>query len=168
MRNSDPNAVINAIDRAEDAFAETGLGPVEYESGISTDADWETQLTKACRLIEVASLLQTQNGYYTAVIEVCFGALERTIEAYCLKNGGDTLRDFQNHADAYRRGGDLNLLSRDTMADLESLYADNRTESYYGDTRPTAEQAASMVELATEVHEYTVNLIHDAGVCICD
>jgi len=49
-------------------------------------------------LLEVVDTLQSQDGYYTAVIEVCFGAIERSIEAYALmmtKRYG--FQDFQDH-----------------------------------------------------------------------
>ena len=78
---SDPASVLTALDRAQDAFEMVGRGRTAFEDGISADEDWKTQLTKACRLLEVVKTLQSQDGYYTAVIEVCFGAIERSIEA---------------------------------------------------------------------------------------
>ena len=73
---SDSTAVLTALDRAQDAFEMVGRGRAAFEDGISADEDWKTQLTKACRLLEVVDTLQSQDGYYTAVIEVCFGAIE--------------------------------------------------------------------------------------------
>ena len=95
--SSDPVAVLTALDRAQDAFDMVGRGQAAFEDGISADEDWKTQLTKACRLLEVVDTLQSQDGYYTAIIEVCFGAIERPIEAYALAMTDDTLQDFQDH-----------------------------------------------------------------------
>jgi hypothetical protein len=61
---SDPEAVLEALNRAQDAFEMVGRGRTEFETGISAANDWKTQLTKACRLIEVADTLQSQDGYY--------------------------------------------------------------------------------------------------------
>jgi len=165
---SDPAPVLAALDRAEDAFEMVGRGRAEFEEGISPDADWETQLTKACRLLEVVDTLQAQDGYYTAVIEVCFGAIERSIEAYALSMTGDTLDDFQDHQFSYDRAQQIGLFERDTAEGMKSLYSENRTESYYGGGRPTAEQAAAMTDLATAVHEFSVSQIREGGVCLCD
>lgn len=100
---SDPTDVRDALDRAQDAFEMVGRGRAEFETGISDGDDWETQLTKACRLIEVTETLQAEGGYYTAVIEVSFGAVERSIEAYALAMTNDSLQDFQDHQFAYAR-----------------------------------------------------------------
>jgi len=97
---SDPTAVLAALDRAQDAFEMVGRGRAAL-GGISADEDWKTQLTKACRLLEVVDTLQSQDGYYTAVIEVCFGAIERSIEAYALAMTNDTLQDFRTTSSAF-------------------------------------------------------------------
>lgn len=67
--SSDPQAVRDAGARAQDAFELRGRGRPTFEPGLSTDDDWETQLTKGCRLLEVADVLIEQGGYYTAIIE---------------------------------------------------------------------------------------------------
>jgi transcriptional regulator with XRE-family HTH domain len=50
-RDSDPQAVTDALEAAIDAFNEAGYGIPTREDGIDSDADWKTQLTKACRLL---------------------------------------------------------------------------------------------------------------------
>ena len=50
-RDSDPQAVTDALAAAIDAFNEEGHGIPTREAGINSDADWQTQLTKACRLL---------------------------------------------------------------------------------------------------------------------
>lgn len=48
---SDSNAVREALDAAVDVFNEEGYGILTQESGIDTNTDWKTQLTKGCRLL---------------------------------------------------------------------------------------------------------------------
>jgi len=165
---SDPAAVLDALERAEDAFEMVGRGQPAFEDGISADADWKTQLTKACRLLEVVETLQNQDGYHTAVIEVCFGALERSIEAYTLSMTNDTLDDYQDHQFSYERAHQSGLFERETAEKMQELYSQNRTESYYGGGRPTEEQAHAMAELATAAHKFVVSQIREGGVCLCN
>ncbi|WP_257300409.1 DNA-binding protein [Haloarchaeobius sp. FL176] len=165
---SDPDAVLEALDRAQDAFERVGRGRPTFEDGISSDEDWKTQLTKACRLLEVVDTLQAQDGYYTAVIEVCFGGIERSIEAYALAMTKDTLQDFQDHQFSYERAHQIGLFERETAKAMKDLYSENRTESYYGGGRPTEEQAEAMTDLANAVHQFAVSQIREGGVCLCD
>ena len=165
---SDPVAVLASLERAADAFEMVGRGRTEFEHGISADADWKTQLTKACRLLDVATTLQSQDGYYTAIIEVCFGTIERSIEAYALAMTTDTLQEFRDHTFCYDRAHQIGLFERDTAEAMKDLYSENRTESYYGGGRPTEEQAQAMTELAIAVHQFSVSQIREGGVCLCD
>jgi hypothetical protein len=166
--SSDPDAVLEALERTRDAFELVGEGRPQFEAGLSADEDWKTQLTKACRLLEVATVLQTQDGYYTAVIEVCFGAIERSIEAYALAMTGDELDDFQDHEFSYERAHESGLFEQETARVMKDLYGDNRTESYYGGGRPTERQATTMAELAEAIHEFAVDQIREGGVCRCE
>lgn len=165
---SDPEAVLAALARAEDAFEEVGPGMPRYEEGIAAGGDWKTQLTKACKLLAVIDLMQAQNGYYTAVIELCFGAIERSIEAYAVAMGGDAVEDFRDHEYSYERAHHVGLFEEETALAMRALFSDNRTESYYGGGRPTNRQAAAMADLARAVHEFAVAQIREGGVCICD
>jgi len=164
---SDPGAITDALEKATDAFNEAGHGVPAYESGIDTDADWKTQLTKGCKLLRAIGQIDGK-GHHTATIELCFGAIERSIEAFALKEGGDELRDFHDHTHGYDRATDLGLLSPTTTERLEHLYSENRTDSYYGGKRPTMEQAKSMQSLAREIHQYVTNQIREGGVCLCE
>ena len=165
---SDPTAVLTALDRAQDAFDMVGRGRAAFEDGISANKDWKTQLTKACRLLEVVDTLESQDRYYTAVIEVCFGAIERSIEAYALSMTNDTLQDFQDHQFSYERAHRIGLFERETAEAMKDLYSENRTESYYGGGRPTEEQAEAMTDLASAVHQFAVSQIREGSVCLCD
>lgn len=73
--SSDPGDVLDALEQAQDAFEGAGNGIPEVEEGIAEGGGWETQFTKACKLLEVVDVLRAENGYYTAVIELpgCHG-----------------------------------------------------------------------------------------------
>lgn len=163
---SDPRSIVGALDETIDAFNEAGYSVPIREPGIDPDADWKTQLTKACRLLTAVAEI-AGHGYYTASIELCFGATERSIEAYALAEGGNELDDFRDHTYCYKRAAALGLLSSPTTDDLRRLYDTNRTDSYYGGRRPTERQAQAMRELPRSVHEYVEAQIQEGGVCVC-
>lgn len=164
---SDPQVITDALAAAVDAFDEAGYGVPTREPAIDPNADWKTQLTKACRLL-VAIDTVAERDLYTATIELCFGATERSVEAFALAEGGDDLDDFHDHTYCYDRATDLGLLSAATTRELRQLYDTNRTDSYYGGRRPTERQADAMQQLAEGVHEYVTNQLREGGVCVCD
>lgn len=164
---SDPTAVRDALSEATEAFDEEGHGMPTREAGIDTDADWKIQLTKACKLLGAVKKIDS-DGYDTAVIELCFGVIERSLEAFALAEGGDELADFHDHTHCYDRAAALGFLSRGTATELVDLYRNNRTESYYGGRRPTRRQARAMQRLAREIHRYAGDQIREGGVCTCD
>ncbi|WP_144923714.1 HEPN domain-containing protein [Halorubrum salsamenti] len=166
-RDADPQAITDALAAAIDAFNEEGYGIPTREDEIDSDAEWKTQLTKACRLLAAIEHISRQ-GFYTAAIELCFGATERSVEAYALAEGGDELNDFHDHTTCYDRATELGLLSDTTTRELRRLYDTNRTDSYYGGRRPTEQQAETMQQLAESVHEYVTNQIREGGVCVCN
>lgn len=165
---SDPTTILDALERAEDAFEEVGHGVPSYETGIESGGSWKTQLTKACRLLEVITAIEEQNGHYTAVIELCFGAIERSVEAYVIATSSDAVEDFRDHEYSYERAHEVGLFETETAATMRNLYSENRTESYYGGGRPTDRQAEAMADLAHEVHRFVTDQIREGGVCVCD
>lgn len=164
---SDPNELTAALATAEDAFDYVGRGMPDFEDPVSQEDDWRTQLTKACRYLEASRALGAADGYHGAVVELSFGAIERTLEAYLLDDTRDTLTDFQDHGEVYDRAAERGLLTRTTAEDLQALYESNRTEHYYGALVPTQQQEDALHALATEVHNYTVDRIRTGGVCVC-
>ncbi len=74
-------------------------------------------MTKACRLLAAIEHISGQ-GFYTATIELCFGATERSVEAYALAEGGDDLDDFHDHTTCYDRATALGLLTDPTIQEL--------------------------------------------------
>lgn len=164
---SDPTDVTDALAAAIDAFNEEGYGVPTREAEIDPDVGWKTQLTKACRLLAAVEHIEGR-GLYTATIELCFGATERSVEAYALAEGGETLADFHDHTYCYERASALGLLSTTTAEDLRLLYDTNRTDSYYGGRRPTEQQAVVMRTLSRSVHEHVRDQTREGGVCVCD
>ena len=165
---SDPGFVTGPLAAAEDAFEYLGTGRPTYEDGIDQDEEWTTQLTKACRYLEASRTLRSQNGFNGAVIELSFGAIERSLEGYLLQDTRDSLAEYLDHEVVYERAGDRGLFTRDTATRLLDLYGANRTEHYYGKHVPTQEKAAAMFELADGVHRHVVSMIGEHGVCHCD
>jgi len=90
---SDPNAVRHLTPPSTHSTRE-GHGIPVREPDIETADNWKTQLTKGCRLLTVVKELEG-SGYYIATVELCFGIIERSLEAFAMVEGGDTLRDFQ-------------------------------------------------------------------------
>lgn len=112
---SDPNAVKEALRAAVDAFNEEGHGVPTREPEIDTGGDWQTQLTKGCRLLAVVEEIE-DGGYYTAVVELYFGVIERSLEAFAIAEGGDELRDFQTDFHDLRSGGAVRSLHAEADA----------------------------------------------------
>lgn len=164
---NDPNAITDGIADARDAFDHTGFGQPTFEAGIDSEEDWTTQLTKACQLIDGARTIRNHNGHYTAVIELCFGAIERSLEAWLLSETGDEMNDLTDHEYVYERVDQQGLFSDATGSGLAELYAENRTQSYYANRTPTREQADAMTELAEAVHEHIVDEIDEKNYCTC-
>ncbi|MBX0325846.1 DNA-binding protein [Halomicroarcula sp. F13] len=135
---------------------------------MDTDADWKTQLTKGCRLLAVVE--EIEDGYYTAVVELCFGIIEQSLEAFAIVEGGDELRDFQtdSHDRCYDQAARFGLFTRGLTGELKDLYGDNRTDSYYGGRHPSRQQAEAMHRLARETHQHVTDQIREGGVCNCD
>lgn len=165
---SDPKAVRETLDAVVDAFNEEGHGIPRREPNINTNADWKTQLTKGCRLLAVVEDIEDES-YYTAVVELCFGIIERSLEAFAMAEGSDELRDFQtdSHDRCYNRAAKFGLFSPELAKELKDLYGNNRTDSYYGGRHPTKRQAELLYRLAHEIHHHVKNQIREGGVCNC-
>jgi len=163
----DPTAITDAIADAEDAFDHVGFGEPTFETGISSDEDWTNQLTKACQVIDGARTIDAHNGHYTAIIELCFGGIERSLEAWLLEQTGNQPGDLTDHDRVYDRVDQQALFTDDTGRALADLYHSNRNESYYAERTPTREQATAMLDLAQAVHDHVVGQIDDRGYCTC-
>lgn len=163
---SDPDAVTDGIADAEDAFDQVAtLGRPTFEEGIDTDEAWTAQLTKGCQLIDAARTIREHNGHYTAVVELCFGAIERSVQAWLLTEAGDDPDDLNDHETPYERADEAGLFDGSGRK-LGFLYSENRTRSYYANTTPTEQQSDAMFSLAQAVHDHVVDLV-DHGYCSC-
>lgn len=164
---SDPRQLVAAINAARDAFEYVGTGPPQYENEVRQDEEWTIQLTKACRYLASVRALRGVDGFNGAVIELCFGASERTLEAYLLRFTDDDLADYRDHDTVYVRAADQGLFERRTAEDLRQLYDRNRTEHYYGRFVPTQQKEDAMFELAERLHGYVIDQFRDESVCLC-
>ncbi len=165
----EPDDVVGALSRTEDAFAGQ-LGRPDYEEGLDPhahDAD-VIQLRKACRLLDACRLLRDHDGYHTSVIEMSFAAVERTFEFYALNASNDSIDDFrEGHDRAYDRGAELGLVAEETARRLKQLYRDNRAAAYYRDTVAAAQQADAMFELSVSIHDYVKHFALLSHECRC-
>lgn len=165
--SSDPAAITEAIEQAEDAFEYAGFGQPDFEAGIDQGEEWKVQLTKGCRYLEAVRTLRSQDGFNGAVIELCFGAIERTLEGYLLWATNDSIEDFMDHTTVYDRIVQVGLLEAETADSLRALYRSNRTEHYYGGQVPTAQKENAMATLAEAIHDFTAEQIRGDAVCLC-
>jgi hypothetical protein len=126
------------------------------------------QLRKACRLLDACRLLRKHDGYHTSVIEMSFGAIERTLEFYALTASNDRIDDFrEGHDRAYDRGSDLGVITDKTARRLKQLYQNNRAAAYYRDTVAGAQQAEAMFHLATTTHDHVTDFAQLSHECLC-
>jgi hypothetical protein len=167
---NDPSVILDALDRAEDAFGGYTTGAPEYEQALDPAANEPPviQLRKACRLLDACRTLREYDGYHTSVIEMSFAAIERTLEFYALTASNDTIDNFQNHTRAYDRAAALGVFSEQTARRLTTLYADNRSAAYYRDTVATTEQADMMFSLAVTIHDHVKHFSQQSYECRCD
>jgi hypothetical protein len=161
----DDSYVEEALTDAQRAFERE---PVHKESGLDTDDDALLQLRKACRLLDAAHFLRTQNGYYTVVIESSFIAIERSIHFYLLHATGLDSSEFVTHTDVYERGAEANLYSTSLRDQLLQLWRENRSKTYYRQAVGGETQADGMLELASAVHQYILDYLSIGHECICE
>jgi hypothetical protein len=165
MSENDPGNLTDAVKDAQEAFRHASGAP---EEGLGGESDTAVlQLKKACRLLEAGRTLRQQNGYHTAIVELSFGAIERSFEFYALAHSSDTIGDFMDHTYAYDRAFELGVISANLRDDYRSLYDENRTESYYGDRQVTEQEATAMFRLAEDTHEFLREHPRDHYNCLC-
>lgn len=160
----DRSYVEDAFEDAQQAFERE---PTRKESGLDVDDDALLQLRKACRLLEAARFLRTQNGYYTVVIETSFIAIERSIHFYLLYATGMNSTEFVTHSDVYQRGAEANLYSKSLGDRFLQLWRENRSKTYYRQAVGGEAQADAMLQLATDVHRYVLDHVSIDHKCIC-
>ena len=161
----DNSYVEDALKDAQRAFEQK---PVHKESGLDIDDDALLQLRKACRLLDAARFLRTQNGYYTVVIESSFIAIERSIHFYLLHATGMNSAEFVTHSDVYERGAEANLYSASLGDQFLQLWRENRSKTYYRQAVGGEIQADAMLQLATAVHRFILDHLSIRHECVCE
>lgn len=173
------NALKDKLNRTSDLFeqatdlqeAEPGFEYEDLERGTK-------QLRKACRSLDLVSRLLDESGhsdvgpkkYYTAAIEACFNATERSAQA-ALYYAKLIPRDAYpgDHIEVIKKSAQTGLWDRDDADAAATLYKDNRSEIYYRDGYATRDRALAMVEVAAEFHRLVVNSAKTpGGACICN
>lgn len=161
----DNSYVEDALVKAQESFEREA---VHKETGLDVDNDALLQLRKACRLLDTARFLQRQNGYYTVVIETSFIAIERSIHFYLLYATGMDSTEFVNHTDIYQRGAEANLYSESLRDQFLQLWRENRSKTYYRQAVGGETQTTAMLQLATAVHQYILELLSIDHECTCN
>ncbi|MFC7057044.1 DNA-binding protein [Halovenus salina] len=167
---SDPSAVLDRLDAAEDAFSHAAGRPAfEPNVNAAPDADaGEVALQKACRLLTVAHDLEQVGDYYGAMLESSFIAIEHTLQSYLLTLTGVAEHDLRDHDRPYELAKGRVPLTADTIDRLETLYDARRTDHYYGTTVTTRKQATAMRDLGSSVHDHIVGFDQTLGTfCNC-
>lgn len=126
------------------------------------------QLRKACRLLDAATFLQEEDGYYTVIVETSFAAVERTIQFYLLDTDLLHEDEYVDHEEVYRRGKRAGLYDQEFAGKLDTLWRNNRSDTYYREGIATEERAQKMLELAEEIHRYVLQIAGQRHECICD
>lgn len=159
---TDPTAILNRLDTAEDAFGHV-TGRPEFESDVNASPDaarGEVPLQKACRLLTVAQELDNLGDYYGAILESSFIAVEQTLQAYLLALTGVDEHELRDHDRPYKLARGQVPLTDETIDRLETLYDARGTDHYYGTTVTTRQQATAMRSLAVAVHDHVVGFDH--------
>lgn len=161
----DNSHIEDALDRTQELFDQA---PAQVEPGLEVESADLLQLRKACRLLETARHLQSENGYYTVVIETSFAAIERTLQFYLLKNDFLYPDEYVNHREVYERGSEAGLYSNNFKEKLVALWRNNRSRSYYREGVGSKARADHMLELAAAIHNHVLQLAGERHECICD
>ena len=153
------------IDEVQAAFDRP---PEDVEPRLDVENPSLLQLRKACRLLAGAEDLRDAS-YYTLVVEASFVAIERTVEFRLLEKGEASPDDLPGtHTGAYRAAASTGLFSESTAEDLADLWREHRAKTYYQDGLATADRAAKMYMLATELHAFVVGRSRRGHECRCD
>jgi hypothetical protein len=161
----DDSSIEGALDEALSLFDKR---PETVEAGLDVDESEMVQLRKACRLLEAGRELNSENGYYTLVIEAAFAATERTLQFYLLDTGFLEPEDYVDHREVYERGSRAGLYDEDFKEKLVALWRNNRSESYYREGVGSEARADAMLELAEQIHHYVLRVAGQSRECVCE
>lgn len=68
-----------------------------HEATLEPETPAVTQFRRACRLLDACRVLQANDGYPTCVVELSFGAVERSVQYYVLAKTTDTVQEYHDH-----------------------------------------------------------------------
>ena len=142
--------------------------PEEVETGLDVDDPEMLQLRKGCRLLEAATQLIEENGYYTVVIETSFGAIERTLQFYLLENDFLHPDEYIDHQAVYEESHEAGIYNQEFRDKLVALWRNNRSRSYYREGVGSQKRAEKLLELAEAIHEHVLQLAGKRHECICN
>ncbi|WP_435196398.1 hypothetical protein [Natronomonas sp. EA1] len=167
---SDPTELLDEIAAAEDAFGHADGRPT-FEPGLNASPDaseGEVQIQKACRLLEVSTVLDNAGDYYGAILEQSFIVIEHTFQGYLIAVAGTDPHELRNHQSPYEFAKGQVPLEDATIESLHGLYDTRRTRHYYGTTVTTKTQAKRMHSVASQIHSHIVSFDHDLqAFCHC-
>lgn len=161
----DNSHIEDKLDEVQELFDRR---PEEVETGLDVDDNSMLQLRKGCRLLEAARHLIEENGYYTVVIEACFGSIERTLQFYLLENDFLHPDEYIDHQAVYQQSHEAGLYNQEFRDKLVNLWRNNRSKSYYREGVGSQERAEKMLELAEEIHGHVLQLAGQSHECICE
>lgn len=167
---SDPSELLDEIASAEDAFSHADGRP-EFEPGLNASPDaneGEVQIQKACRLLEVSTVLEDAGDYYGAILEQSFIVIEQTFQGYLIAVPGTDPDELRNHQSPYDFAKRQVPLEDTTIESLQRLYDTRRTRHYYGTTVTTKTQAERLHAVAARIHSHIISFDHDLqAFCRC-
>ena len=161
----DNSHIEDTLDEVQNLFNQK---PDNVETGLDVDTPEMIQLRKACRLLEAARHLKSENGYYTVVIETSFTAVERTLQFYLIENNFLDPDEYIDHREVYERSSKTGLYSEGFGEKLIALWRNNRSRSYYREGVGSEDRAIKMLELAEEIHNHVLQLSGKSHECICE
>lgn len=160
----DNSQIEDKLEYVSDIFEEK---PKEVETGLDVESAEMIQLRKACRLLEAARSLKSNNGYYTVIIETSFAAIERTLQFYLINNEFLDPEEYVDHREVYERSSRIGLYSEEFKDKLVALWRNNRSRSYYREGVGSKERADKILDLAEQIHDHVLQLAGQDQDCIC-
>lgn len=161
----EPDDVEPLLTEVEEAFRRSGQ---RREEGLGVSDAGLVQLRKACRSLSGAEQLLS-DGYYTLAIEAGFTSIEKTLLFWLIREGyHDPANPPQSHTTAIERSAEVGYLGDEVASRLVDLWVTNRAQTYYQDGLATHERADALLELATRMHAYIVDLVGIGHECVCE
>lgn len=162
------NRMENCLEEARSQF-DVPPNEDEIEDGLNTNDETELQLRKACRLLKASKELLEEKSYYILVIDACFTAIERSIQARLYEvNILDEGEAVFDHERVYEEGAMAGIYDEEFAESLKQLWSENRSKNYYREGIPSISRAKKMYDLASSIHDHVIGMSSNGHKCICD